>query len=367
LATKSQRDALLQTIEKKPHLNDRFEGMQRIDAEGGGGNFSLVLKARDRHTSRDVALKFFDPQKLTEKYRWESFKREVELLPRFDGKQDILQCICPLTEFKEPFENALGIVLHVDFAYFAIELAAYDANAAIINKVWSIEQKLFYFKAMCRAVQRVHAASIAHRDLKPSNFLIMPNGELRLSDFGTARVISGVNNAIAPAYGWPPGDIGYAPPEMIAALHDVDAQFAFRGDVYALGAILFELFTGARLNLQVFDGATIGALNKMLTAVPPEQRVSTYDGFVASMASSHPLPSVGLFGGDVPGSILELLNQLYMSLAALDYHARLMDFQHLFMQINRCIYVHQHEAAYRRWRERKRQWKANSKTIGQSK
>jgi serine/threonine protein kinase len=367
LATKSQRDAILQTIEQKPHLNDRFERMLRIDAEGGGGCFSLVLKAWDRHTNREVALKFYDPAKRSETYRWESFKREVLLLPTFDGKPDILQCVCPLTEFKEPFAHATGIVLDVDFAYYAVELATYDVKAAIINKLWNVEQKLMFFKAMCRGVQRVHAARIAHRDLKPGNFLVMPDGALRLSDFGTARLISGANNSIVPTYGGPPGDIGYASPEMIAALHDVDPHFAFTGDVYALGAILFELFTGVRLNLQVFDGSTIAALNTMLTAVPPAQRVSTYDGFVASMASARALPSLSLFGGDVPGSILELLNQLYMGLAALDYHDRLMDFQHIFMQINRCVYVHQHEAAYRRWRERKRQWKANRKTSSPSK
>jgi hypothetical protein len=58
-AKTSQREALLQTIEKKPHLNDRFEKIERIDPDGGGGQFSLVLRARDRHTTQEVALKFF--------------------------------------------------------------------------------------------------------------------------------------------------------------------------------------------------------------------------------------------------------------------------------------------------------------------
>ena len=124
----NQREALLQTIERKPHLNDRFELIQRIDPNGGGGQFSLVLRARDRHGDRDVALKFFDPSQRGDVYRWESFKRETELLPQFQGKPDILQCLCPLTEFKEPFENQLGIVFNVDFAFYA-ELAKCDDHS----------------------------------------------------------------------------------------------------------------------------------------------------------------------------------------------------------------------------------------------
>jgi serine/threonine protein kinase len=253
LPNTSQRDALLQTIERKPDLGGRFEKIQRIDTDGGGGQFSLVLQALDRQTKRQVALKFFDPRKRTDTYRWESFKREIKLLPMFGGKADILQCVCPITEFKEPFQNPLGIVLDIEFAFYAVELAVCDVNAAIIDKRWTPMKKLEYFRAMCRAVQRIHRELVVHRDLKPGNFLIMADGTLRLSDFGAARVLSGSTPALVPIYGGPPGDLGYASPEMVAALHDVDPKFAFKGDIYALGAILFELFTGTRLNLQVFE------------------------------------------------------------------------------------------------------------------
>lgn len=334
--------------------------MQRIDADGGGGQFSLVLRARDRHSNRDVALKFFDPAKRSETYRWECFKREAQLLPTFNGKPDILQCVCPLTEFKEAFQHFTGVELYIDYAYYAVELADYDVNTAIITKRWNVDKKLKYFRAMCRSVQRIHQGSMAHRDLKPGNFLIMGNGELRLSDFGTARIISGIDNAILPMYGVPPGDLGYISPEMVAALHDADPRFAFKGDMYALGTILFELFSGTRLNLHVFDGNTLAALNNAMNAVPIAKRIDTYNGFVGSFAAARPLPSLGLFGTDVPSSIVDLLNGLYMGLAALDYRDRLMNFERVFMQINRCLYVVRHEAAYYRWREQKRARKAKA-------
>jgi serine/threonine protein kinase len=356
----SQRDALLRTIEQKTHLGGRFEGMQRIDPDGGGGQFSLVLRARDRHTNRDVALKFFDPAQRNDVYRWESFKREIQLLPGFDGKPDILQRVCPLTEFKEPFQNPFGIVLDIDFAYYAVELAAYDVSAAISENRWDAAEKLVCFRGMCRAVQRIHREWVAHRDLKPSNFLIMEDGTLRLSDFGTARLISGGHNAILSSYAGPPGDLRYVSPEMVAALHDVDPSFAFKGDIYALGAILFEFFTGTLLNLHVMDGHTLSSLSRAMNAVPAPQRVQIYNGFVSSLASSRPLPSVRLFGSQTPPSIVALIDHLFRSLAAIDYRERLCDFTYIFMQIKRCLYVLNHENAYRRWREQKRLRRAKS-------
>lgn len=356
----NQRDALLRTIEQKRHLKDqRFEGMQRIDPEGGGGQFSLVLKAKDRHSNRDVALKFFDPAKRGDAYRWESFKREVELLPRFLGKSDILQCVCPLTEFQEPFENPAGIELKIDFAFYAVELANCDVSAAIAGNKWSPLERLVCFRSMCRAVQRVHAAFIAHRDLKPSNFLIMDDGTLRLSDFGAARQIPGVAG-IATKYTGPPGDLRYVSPEMMAVLHDVDPSFAFKGDFYALGAILFELFTGAVLNLHVLDHHTLSMLNQTMNVVQADQRVQIYNSLVGSLSSARPLPSVGLFGGQTPRSIVGLIDHLFRGLAALDYRRRIFQFEDVFLQIDRCVYVLKHEAAYQRWREMKRLRKTRS-------
>ena len=94
---------------------------------------------------------------------------------------------------------------------------------------------------MCKAVQRIHKAKIVHRDIKPGNFLVMRDGTIRLSDFGTARLIEDSSKPILDDYaGWPPGDIRYTAPEIISSLHDVTPHFAFKGDIFSLGATLFE-------------------------------------------------------------------------------------------------------------------------------
>ena len=294
-----------------------------------------------------MALKFFNPAHLRDQYRWNSFVREPTILQLFTGKRDVLQCLAPRDEFSVPFSN-LGLTLNIPFAYYAVELASCDVNSLILADSWTAIQKLDAFRVMCRAVQRIHARRVVHRDLKPSNFLVMPDGSLRLSDFGTARDLN--NDAIARAYHAPPGDVGYAAPEMIASLHDVDPSFALAGDIYSLGAILFELFARTPLVLHLFDTATLGDLHQTMARVDRTARVRTYGAFVTNLANGHPLPSLRHFGGTVPACALPLIDRLYQGMAAVDYNQRLSDFNTIFSLISTCIWVLQHEDAYNRWR-----------------
>jgi serine/threonine protein kinase len=242
----------------------------------------------------------------------------------------------------------MGMTLNIPFTYYAVELASHDVNSVILADQWTAIQKLEAFRSMCRAVQRIHAKRVAHRDLKPSNFLVMADGTLRLSDFGTARDLSDPNSALLPAYQAPPGDLGYAAPEIIASLHDVDPSFAFIADIYSLGAILFELFARTPLVLQLFDEATLADLSRSMNIVDRTARVQLYGGFVANMANARPLPSVTYFGAAVPSCAVSVIDRLYKSMAAVDYRSRLSDFTKIFSLINTSIWVIQHENAYRR-------------------
>lgn len=348
------RGALLGILEGRRDIDGRFEQITRIGRLGGGGHWSLLVSAWDRHSKKRVALKFYDPLRRQDAYRWSCFQREAELLPRFAGQPDILQCVAPLSQFEEFVRHESSHVeFPITFAYYGVELAESDVNEAIVGDWWSAADKFFYFRAMCRAVQRVHTNGVAHRDLKPDNFLIMSDRTLRLSDFGTARCIGEREGAILEDYALPPGHQAYAAPEIWASLHDVHPAIAFRADIYALGAILFELFSGTQLNVLVFDRETTAALNQAMNAVDRSARMRTYESFVRDMADAHPLPSLGLFGGAVPLCILQLVDRLYMSLAAIDYRHRPSDFNSIFQDVNRCSLILEHVAAYQRWRLRR--------------
>jgi serine/threonine protein kinase len=271
-----------------------------------------------------------------------------------------------LDEFTVPFAY-MGMTLDIPFAYYAVELASSDVNSIILAGTWTATQKLEGFRAMCRAVQRIHTRHVVHRDLKPSNFLVMPDGTLRLSDLGTARDLSDPDGAVLPGYQAPPGDWGYAAPEIIACLHDVDPSFALAGDVYSLGAILFELFARTQLVLHLFDVPTLAYLQKTMNTVDRSSRVRAYDGFLTAMANARPLPDLGDFGGVVPSCILPLINHLYQSMAAINYRLRPSDFTQVFSLIDTSLWMLRHEDACRRYRALRSRIREASHELGKCK
>lgn len=241
------RDACLQIVESRSAIGGRFSGIHRVGTSGGNGNFSLLFSARDGQTNQDVALKFYRPDKLGESYRWESFRREAQILEELAGQQDIVGWVAPLSSFVETMTSPQGVPFPISFSYYAMELAVADMEVAIANADWDASDLLTAFRCMCRATQRIHSQRIAHRDIKPGNFLITEEGKVKISDFGTARRFDSATRPLLTAYTYPQGDWLYAAPEILAGLHDVDSEYSFGADFFSLGAILFEMFSGTKL------------------------------------------------------------------------------------------------------------------------
>ena len=247
-----QTQKLLEMIEAQGDIGGRFVNARRLGLNGGSGSFSLILEADDKKENRKVALKFLHPFE-REEYRMRRFKREPEVLARVVGQKDIIQLVAPRAEFSCVLQPH-GFPIR--FEYYVLELATSDLGSVIEAGQMSTREILLQFRAMCRAVQRVHNLSIVHRDVKPANFLVMADGNVKLSDFGTARLVGdGAGGLIKDYAGFPPGDLGYAAPEILASLHDDDPRFGFGADIFSLGASLFEMFSGVPLGVQLFDQA----------------------------------------------------------------------------------------------------------------
>lgn len=242
-----------------------------------------------------------------------------------------------------------GLPFDISFPYYALELASRSVAEAVALDEWDPIRRLVAFRGMCRSVQRIHARRIAHRDLKPENFLIVSGDAVKLSDFGTARFIDAVEPPLLQRYLAAPGDMLYTPPEMIACLHDVDPAFAYGGDIYALGAILFELFSGVKLGAVTLDATFVNDV-WMISQVDRRQRQDFYDKLVSLIASRRP-PSVGAGTLPVRVSIQGHIDALYRTLANLDYRSRLRDFPTIFRRIEICLAILRNEEAYLR-RER---------------
>ncbi|HLA63803.1 MAG TPA: serine/threonine-protein kinase, partial [Rhodothermales bacterium] len=106
-----------------------------------------------------------------------------------------------------------------------------------------VEERLRLFLTVCAAVQAAHQALVVHRDLKPGNILVTPEGEVKLLDFGIAKLLDpGAPGADGAPLTRPEVRLltpAYAAPEQVLGLSITTAT-----DVYALGVILYELLTG---------------------------------------------------------------------------------------------------------------------------
>jgi serine/threonine protein kinase len=144
---------------------------------------------------------------------------------------------------------------------------------------------------------------------------------------------------------------------MLASIHDHDPQIAYRGDVFSLGCILFELLTGTVLGIQLFDQQFKADLAQAMGAVGKEHRQRIFHEFLTNIVGTHPLPHLGAFQADVPSSLLPELDGLYKSMAALDHRQRICDYERIFLRLDRCIWILRNQENYRRWRARREQFR----------
>lgn len=105
----------------------------------------------------------------------------------------------------------------------------------------NINQRLDLFKVVCSAVHHAHKNLIVHRDLKPSNIIVTNTGELKLLDFGIAKLLDDSENQQFTKTGMQMHTPAYASPEQL--INDI---ITTSSDIYALGVLFYELLTGRR-------------------------------------------------------------------------------------------------------------------------
>ncbi|MFN7933445.1 MAG: serine/threonine-protein kinase [Bryobacteraceae bacterium] len=123
---------------------------------------------------------------------------------------------------------------------------------------------LHYARQILRALAHAHRREVIHRDISPSNILVTTKGQIKLTDFGLAKEKAGPNITQA---GTLMGSVFYIAPEQVRSSAEVD----FRADLYSCGAVLYEMYTGAK----PFDGGNVFELmlaQAESAPIPPSRR-----------------------------------------------------------------------------------------------
>jgi len=238
------------TDESALALGDRV-GPYRVTQELGRGGMGIVYRAEraDGEFAQVVALKLlrrgFDGDDATVRFR-----RERQILAQLDHPS---------------IARLLDGGLHTDGRpYFAMELVEGEPITTYCDRrTLSIDARVRLFCRVCEAVQYAHGRLIVHRDLKPANIFVSAAGDLKLLDFGIAKLLTDDDAGESPELtrtGLRPLTPAYAAPEQ---LHGEPVSMAT--DVYALGVILFELLTARR----PFASASSRLERLSLDAEPP--------------------------------------------------------------------------------------------------
>jgi serine/threonine-protein kinase len=226
-ATAETRNVRVATtlLERGAVFASRYEVLEPI----GKGGMGMVFRARDRQLDEVVALKVLRDDALSEDATLlDRFKQELKLARRITHR-NVLRT--------HDFGEANGT------AYISMEyLEGVTLKDLVRSKgALPLAVGLRIAKHMCQGLEAAHAQGVVHRDVKPQNMLILPEtGELKIMDFGIARV-SEVEGGISglTTDGSVLGTPDYMPPEQATG-----GTADFRSDIYSLGVVLFEVFTG---------------------------------------------------------------------------------------------------------------------------
>ncbi len=232
-------------------------GPYAIVAPIGAGGMGEVYRARDTRLGREVALKVLP----------ERFADSPEALSRFEREARAVAALShPNILSLFDFGQAEGVV------YAAAELLKGETlRERLAHEKLSERKSVEIASAIADGLAAAHAAGIVHRDLKPENVFLTSDGRVKILDFGLARVdspggaIAETSAPTTPSHtetGVVMGTAGYISPEQIRG-KPADA----RSDLFALGAVLYEMLAGER----AFTGATTGeSLAAILRDEPPD-------------------------------------------------------------------------------------------------
>jgi len=209
----------------------RTLGHYRIVEKIGAGGMGVVYRARDERLNRDVALKVLPVEMLAEATAVKSFREEAQALSKLNHPN-----IATIHDFD--MQDGLNFLV-----------MEYIPGTTLDQKIaagkFPEKEVVRLGVQLAQGLQAAHCKGIVHRDLKPSNLRITPDCRLKILDFGLAKLMVPADQDVTRTSleGHPEaGTLPYMSPERLQG-EPADE----RSDIYAAGAVLYEMTTGQRL------------------------------------------------------------------------------------------------------------------------
>lgn len=188
----------------------------RLIKKLGHGGFATVYSALDQIENRHVAIKVPEEKFVSDSGSLEDLQREVRIMAKLEH-ENILQ---------------LKDARFIDGRFVMVFPLGQESLAARLQRRMARQTAVDVVRQMVTAVAFAHGNKILHRDIKPDNFILFPNTQLRLTDFGLARIERGRGNQSAS------GTLAYMAPEQAMG------RPTFRSDVFSLGLVIYRIFSG---------------------------------------------------------------------------------------------------------------------------
>lgn len=199
----------------------------KILSELGRGGMGVVYKALDTKLNRTVALKFLPPDLTRDQEAIDRFVNEAQATSSLDHAN-----ICTIYEINETAEGQLYIAMAgYDGQTLEKKIAGADSRPSL-----RIDDAIDIATQIARGLERAHEAGIIHRDIKPSNLIITTRGEVKIIDFGLAKLAGRMHLTKT---GNLSGTVAYMSPEQVQG-----QAIDHRADIWSLGVVLYEMLTG---------------------------------------------------------------------------------------------------------------------------
>src|SRR5450432_3387462 len=189
----------------------------------GKGGMGEVYRADDLTLGQPVALKFLPDRALQDEAVLERFRNEVRIARRVSHPS-----VCRVYDVGDVYGQP----------FFTMEYVDGEDLSSLLRRIGRLPQDkaLTIARQLCAGLAAAHGKGVLHRDMKPANIMLDGRGQVVITDFGLAGIAEQISGAEVRS-----GTPAYMAPEQLAG-----QEVSVRSDIYSLGLVLYEVFTGKR-------------------------------------------------------------------------------------------------------------------------